>query len=46
MAMDLKEIENLIKVKLNNTKWCIIPLKVKWEMNYMPLQLKQRNNNG
>jgi acid stress-induced BolA-like protein IbaG/YrbA len=68
MAMDLKEIESLIKealsdanveiqdlagdgnhysatvtsksfqvkVKLNNTKWCIILLRVKWEMNYMP----------
>ena len=69
MAMDLKEIESLIKealsdatveiqdlagdgnhysatvtstqsfqvkAKLNNTKWCIILLRVKWEMNYMP----------
>jgi stress-induced morphogen len=68
MAMDLKEIESLIKealsdatveiqdlagdgnhysatvtsaqfsgkVKLNNIKWCIILLRVKWEMNYMP----------
>ena len=67
MAMDLKEIESLIKealsdaaveiqdlagdgnhysatvtsaqfqekVKLNNTKWYIILLRVKWEMNYM-----------
>ena len=25
-----------VKVKLNNIKWCIILLKAKWEMNYMP----------
>ena len=68
MAMDLKEIESLIKealsdatveiqdlagdgnhysatvtsknfqvkAKLNNIKWFIILLRVKWEMNYMP----------